>query len=63
MQGKPGTLTVMVREIDRAIWRRARVRAIREGRGMSELIRAFVRQYGAGKIDVPREPKRTGRKH
>ena len=52
------TATYLLREIDGEVWRRAQIRAITARRDMSELLRAFVRAYGAGKIDVPREQKR-----
>jgi hypothetical protein len=53
------TLTYLLRDIDGEAWRRARVRAIVEQRDMSELLRSFVRAYGAGRIDVPATPERA----
>jgi plasmid stability protein len=49
------TTTYLLRNVPGDLWRQARVRAIVEQRDMSEVLRAFIRAYGAERIDVPRE--------
>ena len=55
------TTTYLLRDVPGDVWRRARVRAITEQRDMSEVLRAFIRVYGAERIDVPREPQPTSK--
>jgi hypothetical protein len=57
-----GGQTYMLRGIDDDDWRKARIRAINEDRKMSELIRAFIHDYAAGRPAPTRYERLGGKK-
>ena len=42
-----GPLTYILRNIDRAMWRRAKMRAAKEGTSLRAVILAYLAQYAA----------------